>query len=68
MTRLAKPREQTLYPDLEPREWGQPRHRGGRGTGRERCTLEAGLQCPVPSGSHLATHSALISYSEKWEK
>lgn len=35
MTRLAEPREQTLYPDLGPRQWGQPRLRGGRGAGRE---------------------------------
>lgn len=35
VTWLAKPREQTLYPDLRPREWGQPCHGGGRGAGRE---------------------------------
>lgn len=46
MTRLAKPWEQTLYPDLRHQKWGQPCLAGL--IGEERCNMVAELWCPVP--------------------
>lgn len=49
MTRLAKPWEQTLYPDLRPQEWGWPCPAGLIGAaGAERRKTMAELWHPGP--------------------